>query len=69
MRPAEAENKREFQRVIVASKQISNGDALEFSNVTMGRVSGGKGLQPNLLEMVIGRRAKRDYSRGEAIEL
>ena len=69
MRPGEAANKREFQRVIVASKRIFNGDALEFSNVTMGRVSGGKGLQPNLLEMVIGRRAKRDYSRGEAIEL
>lgn len=69
MRPAEASNKREFQRLIVASKQILKDEVFELDNITMGRVSGGKGLQPNLLDMVIGKQAKRTYSRGEAIEL
>jgi N-acetylneuraminate synthase/N,N'-diacetyllegionaminate synthase len=69
MRPAEASNKREFQRVIVAKRDIKIGEMLNQENVTMGRVAGGLGLAPKWIDLVNGKVATSNYRQGEAIEL
>jgi sialic acid synthase SpsE len=69
MRDAEAKNKQEFQRVIVASQDVQIGEVFSESNIAMGRVAGGKGLVPKMINLVIGKTANSNYRRGDAIEL
>ena len=68
MRAAEASNKREFQRVIVAKRDIKAGEMFDEENLTMGRVSGGLGLAPKWIDSVKGKIATSNYSKGDAIE-
>ncbi len=66
---AELENKREFQRVIVAATDIKHGDIFTESNLTMRRVAGGKGLPPSLYWQLQGCIARRDFPKFSTIEL
>jgi sialic acid synthase SpsE len=66
--PAEELNKREFQRVIVAAREIAEGEVYSRENLTMRRVSQGHGLAPALFQLMIGRIARKDYRKYEPVE-
>lgn len=66
---AELENKKEFQRVIVASTEINTGDYFTENNLEMRRVSGGIGLQSSMYYHLIGRKAWRNFRKLEPIEI
>lgn len=66
---AELANKREFQRVVVASCNIGKGDKFSFDNLTMKRVPGGRGMRPKDIYFLIGKICTRRYDKGEAIKV
>ena len=65
----ELENKKEFQRVVVAKKDINLGDVFELDNLTVSRVSGGKGFSPSFLKRILGLKSNKAYSKNEAITI
>ena len=69
VRPTKDEliNKKEFQRVIVASKDIGEGEIFNLRNLMLSRVSGGGGLPPSFMEKIIGSRSNRPYKKNQAI--
>ena len=67
--PVEIENKREYQRRLVASRDIAVSEIMTEESITLRRVAGGKGLPPSFLEHLIGRPAPRAYKTGSPIEL
>lgn len=71
VRPTKQEkiNKKEFQRVIVALRDILQGEKFDLNNIGMRRVPGGKGLSPSLYESFLGKPSKRLYRKGQAIKL
>lgn len=66
---AELKNKKEFQRVIVASVEIKSGDIFTEKNLEMRRVSGGKGLNSIMYSYLIGRKAWKNFQKLEPIEI
>jgi N-acetylneuraminate synthase/N,N'-diacetyllegionaminate synthase len=66
---AELENKKEFQRVIVAATQIKAGETFTESNLTMRRVAGGQGFPPSMYWRLLGRPSCKDFQKFTAIEL
>ena len=66
---AELENKKEFQRVIVAATQINAGEIFTESNLTMRRVAGGQGFPPSMYWRLLGRPSWKDFQEFTAIEL
>ena len=71
LRPTAIElaNKKEFQRVIVASATIEKGERFTESNLTMRRVSGGEGLTPSMYWRLLACYAGRDYKKFTPIDL
>lgn len=71
VRPTAVErgNKREFQRHLVAARDIRAGEMLVEEFITVRRVAGGLGLPPSFLEYLIGRPSPRAYKAGEPIDL
>ncbi|MBI2265725.1 MAG: N-acetylneuraminate synthase family protein [Armatimonadetes bacterium] len=71
VRPTDKElvNKKEFQRVIVASRNIGKGEFFSVNDITMRRIPGGKGLPPGLISLVLGNPAEKDYKQGEPVWL
>jgi len=65
----ERENKREFQRRLVAARDILAGEILSQEAVTLRRVEGGMGLPPIFTDYLIGRPAPRAFRAGEPIDL
>jgi N,N'-diacetyllegionaminate synthase len=65
----EAENKKEFQRVVVAKKYIQLGDVFDMDNLTVSRVSGGKGFPPSFLNTILGLKSNKIYSKNAAITI
>lgn len=65
----ERQNKREFQRVLVAAHPIRQGEAFSEENLTARRISGGIGWPPSFMDQLLGRRAHRDFSAMEPIGL
>lgn len=65
---AELENKKEFQRVIVAATRIKAGEPFTVSNLTMRRVAGGQGFPPSMYWRLLGRTAWKDFQKFTAIE-
>ncbi len=65
----ERENKKEFQRRIVAARDIQAGEIFDAAMLTSRRVSGGRGLPPSLLEYFLGRPASRDFQAGAPVEI
>lgn len=66
---AELENKKEFQRVIVAAAQIKAGETFTESNLTMRRVAGGQGFPPSMYWRFLGRPSWKDFQEFTAIKL
>ncbi|EKE02080.1 MAG: hypothetical protein ACD_20C00429G0017 [uncultured bacterium] len=71
IRPTNTEliNKKEFQRVIVAAKDIQQGDIFTEDSFMMRRVSLGNGYPYKYIEFLTGKFAKRDFIKGEPIFL
>lgn len=71
VRPTRVElgNKKEFQRVIVAARDIGAGELLDAGNLTMRRMPGGAGMPPRFFSVLLGRPARKGYRKGETIEL
>jgi len=71
VRPTEVErnNKREFQRRLVAARDIVAGEILRQETITLRRVAGGSGLPPIFIDYLIGRPAPRAFRAGEPIDL
>lgn len=71
VRPTATErvNKREYQRRVVAARAIAAGEPLTQDALTLRRVSGGRGLPPSMIDVVLNRPAPRAYGAGEPIEL
>lgn len=65
----ELENKKEFQRVIVASTKINLGDNFTEENLEMRRVSDGKGMKANMLSYLVGKKAWRNFEKLEPIQI
>lgn len=71
VRPTDGEliNKKEFQRVVVAARDIQEGEIFSEGNITMRRVSGGNGLPPSMYWRLLGRKAWRDFIQYSPIDL
>jgi N,N'-diacetyllegionaminate synthase len=71
VRPTEREkaNKKEFRRVIVASRDIQIGEIFDQSNLTMRRIRGGQGLPAQLFYYFEGKSARKAYKAGEPISI
>ncbi len=71
VRPTEKEliNKKEFQRFIVASKDINKGDIFKEDYFETKRISSGKGLPHNFINILSGSKASRDFKKGDPIIL
>jgi N-acetylneuraminate synthase/N,N'-diacetyllegionaminate synthase len=71
VKPTKAElmNKKEFQRVIVASTQINSGDNFTEQNLEMKRVSGGEGMNANMYSYLLGQKAWRHFKKLEPIKI
>jgi len=71
VRPTEVErrNKLEYQRRLVAARDIAAGETMVEASITLRRVSGGKGLPPHMLLHLLGRPAPHGYRAGDPIEL
>ena len=71
VRPTSVErgNKREYQRRLVAARDIVAGELMTDQSITLRRVAEGKGFPPVFLDYVLGRPAPRDYRMGDPIEL
>ena len=63
----ELENKREFQRVLVAKVTITIGEEFTEQNLTMMRKAGGNGLKPKMMFSLLGKKSWKTFERGEAI--
>ncbi len=62
-------NKLEFQRRIVAARNIQNGEILDQNSLTLRRVAGGRGLPPMFMPYLLDRPSPHSYQSGEPIEL
>lgn len=71
VRPTAVErgNKLEYQRHLVAARDIEAGERLDSHAITLRRVAGGCGLPPAFLDYLLDRPAPRAYRAGEPIEL
>ena len=58
-------NREILGKSIFVNSNIKKGDAFESSKLTIS--APGKGLQPNKLKDVIGRKAKKDYKKGDLL--
>lgn len=63
--PSEIRNRRAIRKSICAAKDIKKGELLDESNITVKRP--GTGISPMEWDAVVGRAAKRDYTRDEII--
>ncbi|MDB5223184.1 MAG: N-acetylneuraminate synthase [Chitinophagaceae bacterium] len=63
----ELENKKEFQRVIVALTDIKKGETFTFENTGMKRIKGGNGLPGIYYKYIINKKALKDYFVGESV--
>lgn len=66
---SEMKNKKEFSRVIIASRDIDIGGTLSFDNLTTKRMPGGRGLPPMMFDIIIGKTTERSYHCGDTIVL
>lgn len=64
---SEAKNKSIVRKSLVASKSIKLGECFSSQNITAKRP--GVGISPMLWDDVVGRKARRDFSQDELIEL
>ena len=71
LRPTEIErtNKKEYQRRLVAARDIAAGAILCSEDIVLKRMPGGRGLPPAFLEHLLGRPAPRCYAAGDPLEL
>ena len=67
--PQELKNKREFQRVLVALSDIEKDDYFNNLNIGPRRISGGHGLPPSFMDTLEGKKASKQYSTGEVIDI
>ncbi len=65
----ERSNRLEYQRRLVAARDIRAGELIEESALTLRRVAGGRGLPPSFMSHLVGHRAPREWRAGEPIEL
>ena len=65
----EIDNKREFQRVVVAKKDIKQGDTFTLDNLTTGRVPGGVGFPPVFMRQLINSKSSQTYKANQAVIL
>jgi sialic acid synthase SpsE len=65
----EVSNKKEFQRVVVASKSIKEGEIFKLENLTVSRVAGGNGFPPSFLKKIIGSKSSKSYKKNEPITI
>ena len=70
VRPSAIErgNKNEYQRHLVAARDITAGEIFSPEAITLRRVAGGRGLPPAFLDYLLDRAAPRAYRAGEPIE-
>jgi N,N'-diacetyllegionaminate synthase len=71
VRPTDTErnHRLEYQRRLVAARDIGAGELIEASALVLRRVAGGRGLPPAFMTHLVGRRAPRAWRAGEPIEL
>ena len=66
---SEIKNKKEFQRVIVASHDIKIGENFTSENLEMRRVSGERGFGANMYPYLLGRKAWKNFQKLDPIEI
>ncbi len=65
----ERDNKREYQRRLVAACDIALGELMTEQTITLRRVSGGRGFPPGFIDYLLNQPAPRAYKAGDPIEL
>lgn len=66
---SELQNKKEFQRVIVAASHIRAGEILSDTNLMMKRVAGGQGLPPSMYRRLVGKSSWKDFEQNMPVDL
>jgi N,N'-diacetyllegionaminate synthase len=66
---AEGQNREEFRRVIVAARDIKQGELLSDHNLVMRRMRGVGGLPPAAFDWLVGKPSNKSYSAGKPISL
>lgn len=71
VRPTEKEiiNKKEFQRVIVAARNINEGELYLKEMFAMRRMPSGRGLPSSCIDLLLGKTARNAHKKGEIIEI
>ena len=67
MTPESVERKSEFRRSIVTSKPIKKGHIFALEDLTFKRP--GTGLDPEFLDLIVGRTALKDIDEDELLDL
>lgn len=62
-------NKKEFRRVLVASREISQGEVFTEKNLAMRRVTGGVGLPPKMYWDLLGKKSWKKFGALSPIEI
>jgi len=65
----EISSKKEFQRVVVASKHIKEGETFKLENLKLSRVAGGNGFPPSFLKRIIGSKSSKSYRKNEPVTI
>ena len=65
----EKANLKEFRRVVVAATGIRKGQSYGEAHLAARRVAGGRGLAAKRLPELLGKRASKDYQKGQAVEV
>ena len=63
----ELENKKNYQKIIVAIKKINKDDIFSENNIGMKRVFQGSGLHPRNFNNLIGQHSNQNYDLGQVI--
>ncbi len=67
--PAECSLLPELRRVIVASDDIKDGEALTDRNIALKKIRHKQALPASIFDLMLGTVAKKNYSKGQAIEI
>jgi len=65
----ELTNKKDWQRRLVAARDIRYQELITEESITTRRVAGGLGLPPSMTNYIVGKKSPKEFKLGDPIEL
>ena len=59
----ESQNKKEFRRVLVASREIEFGEEFSSNNLVTRRIAGGSGFDPSMYFKLLGKKSWKKFNK------